>query len=167
VTHPISAFAFATRSAAAMLRINLVCLALDAGAALSLIPYLGLAGAVIANALAQILSLVLSARLVNRKLKRPPLAVALSARAFALGPLGAVVALIASGFTAQTYLAVIVAISCGAAIVGLGLAIMPFLRMTVEDADSITRSLPSFLLPIFELVSRLMFFVAKGNGSMR
>lgn len=68
---PVQAFATASRSAPHILVINVVCVALDAGIALSTIPILGMWGAVIANGSAQALSLVLLAIVVSRRVDMP------------------------------------------------------------------------------------------------
>ena len=56
VTVPLTMFILATRNAGSMLRVNLICLAVDAALAIGLVPLFGLWGAVTANAAAQLLS---------------------------------------------------------------------------------------------------------------
>lgn len=68
VMGPVGAFAFATRSAQLVLRTQLICLILDVALVLSLVPFIGLWGAVIANAGAQISGLALLSNVVSRKL---------------------------------------------------------------------------------------------------
>jgi O-antigen/teichoic acid export membrane protein len=68
VVGPLNSFAFATRSAPHVLRINVVSLAVDAILAVSLIPLLGVWGAVIANGCAQTVSLCWLAALVANRL---------------------------------------------------------------------------------------------------
>ena len=85
VLGPLTAFAFATRSAAQVLRVNLLCLVVDAALAIGLIPWLGLWGAVGANAASQVLSLVRLIAVVSRRLDYPVAPMLRHVRLFALG----------------------------------------------------------------------------------
>jgi O-antigen/teichoic acid export membrane protein len=84
VLGPLNAFAFATRSAAQLLRVNLLCLFFDAAVAFGAIPLLGLWGAVAANAGAQALSLLALVRLVSRRLDYSQRSIILQCRLFGL-----------------------------------------------------------------------------------
>jgi O-antigen/teichoic acid export membrane protein len=92
VVVPVSAFAFATRSATGVLRADLACLVVDAGLAFSLIPVIGLAGAVTASASAQVLSLLLLVRVVIRRMDITVVDVVSATRSFWWGPIGCLLA---------------------------------------------------------------------------
>jgi O-antigen/teichoic acid export membrane protein len=134
VLGPLTAFAFATRSAAQLLRINVGCLVADAALAVATIPFIGLSGAVLANATAQMLSLVWMTRLVSRRLELRLGVIVRNLRLFGVGLLlGAaegVAGLELSGAFQLAMLAVV-----GAALLSLRMILVTneSLRLTTED----------------------------------
>jgi O-antigen/teichoic acid export membrane protein len=131
---PMSAFAFATRSAAQVLKINSVCLAADAALALSLVPLIGLWGAVAANAAAQVMSLVFLTFLVSRRLKLPPTTVVRELQLFAAGlGLGALAAIASLSFHGTATIAILGVIILTLAALRVLIGCFPGMRLTADD----------------------------------
>ena len=156
VIHPLTAFAFATRSAAAVLRINLVALVVDIGLALTLIPVIGLGGAVVANACAQVISLGLLVRLLAKQLHISFLEAIVGARTFLLGVVvvGYVVVVheVAGGGLVA---GVVTLVGCLTIVLGAS-ALFPGLRLAPNDLDVVRRGLPGRLSQPFEGLVRVL-----------
>jgi O-antigen/teichoic acid export membrane protein len=156
VLGPFTAFAFATRSAARVLGINLICLAADAAIAISLIPLLGLWGAVAANAVAQVVSLIFMSVLVSRRLELKLREVAATVRLFPIGVgVGAAEALICLRLRGPGELLVIPVVVAGLVALRCVLTILPQLRLTAQDVALISGSRSSRRL---RLVLRVLAF---------
>jgi O-antigen/teichoic acid export membrane protein len=136
---PISAFAFATRSAAQVLRINLVCLVVDAAVAFACVPLFGLWGAVVANGVAQVLSLLWMAKLVSTRLGLNLSAIVKPLRLFVaalvLGAVEAAVSVVLHGTAELGILGVIVA---GLIALRVLLGQFPQLQLTDDDIGIIS-----------------------------
>jgi O-antigen/teichoic acid export membrane protein len=146
---PVSAFAFATRSAAAVLRADLACLILDAVLAFSLIPMIGLAGAVTASASAQILSLLLLVRVVVRRMNISVIDVVSATRSFWWGPIGALIAVLAVAFAPLPVgVALVVAVAIGLVSTCLVFRIAS-MRLEPRELGDVMRNLPNGLHPPF------------------
>lgn len=65
VLHPVTAFLYAAQRVGALIAGNLAALVLDVGLALVLVPHLGATGAVVANTVGQLVTLVVGATLVR------------------------------------------------------------------------------------------------------
>jgi O-antigen/teichoic acid export membrane protein len=142
---PVSAFAFATRSAAAVLRADLACLIVDAVLAFTLIPLIGLTGAVIASAAAQVLSLLLLIRVVVGRMQISVVDVVSATRSFWWGPIGAMLAV---GVVAVTNLPTAIALVVAVAI-GLVSTCLVFrigsMRLDPRELGDLMRNLPGRL----------------------
>ncbi|MGY1779778.1 lipopolysaccharide biosynthesis protein [Geodermatophilus sp. SYSU D01036] len=163
VASPLNAFAFATRSAPGILRINIICLAVDAALAFSLIPSFGLTGAVIANCGAQMLSLALTARLVARRTDSSLRMVARSSLPFVSGPIAAAVALAAGLSIPSPIGGVLVALAAGSTVLLLFLMTRPALRLEDEDAQAIETALPAVLRKVFSRMSTRLPLVRRAR----
>lgn len=141
VLGPLTSFAFATRSAPRVLRINTVSLAVDAVLAISLIPLIGLWGAVAANAAAQVLSLcwvaVLVAKRLDLELGDILQALPLFAAGISVGALEALLCLRLHGLQA---LAVVPTILFGLALLRMLLRRIHWLRIRPEDVAQLQRA---------------------------
>jgi O-antigen/teichoic acid export membrane protein len=150
VVGAFTAFAFATRSAARVLRINVVCLVVDATIAISLVPILGLWGAVVANCAAQILSLLWMSSLVSRRLGLPVARVVEGLRLFGAGlALGALEAAICVGLRGLAELGVVPIVAVSLVAMRFLLTRFPTLRLTAEDVALILASSSSRKLELF------------------
>jgi O-antigen/teichoic acid export membrane protein len=146
---PVSAFAFATRSATAVLRADLACLIVDAVLAFSLIPFIGLAGAATASASAQVLSLVLLVRVVVRRMDITVIDVVSATRSFWWGPIGAMLAVLAVAFAPlPTGVALVVAVAIGLVSTCLVFRIAS-MRLEPRELGDVMRNLPNGLHPPF------------------
>ncbi|MHA3704357.1 lipopolysaccharide biosynthesis protein [Jatrophihabitans sp. YIM 134969] len=150
--HPVLVFALATRGAGQVLRVNLVCLTVDAAVAVATVPFLGLAGAVAASALAQVLSVVLVARVAARRLGLPAGALVRAGRAVLLAPALTALATAAAVPLHGSWWAAAASATVGAGSVLVLLAAVPSLRLSRADADAIIGASPRRLLPVFTLV---------------
>lgn len=161
---PVSAFALATRSAGAVLRTNLLCLLTDAALAVTLIPVLGLYGAVVANGAAQVLSLALLTRVVNRRVGTTWSDTANTCRAFALGPIiGSAAIAIGSVVPSGALVRAIVALGVGLALFHLAARISPAIRLPAEDLAEVVGRLPRSLKPVFRSGLRLCGLLIEGD----
>lgn len=154
VSGPMLAFAFATRSAPALLRANLICLMVDAALALSLIPLVGLWGAVAASAVAQILSLVLLTRISRRSLGVSTRELVRSTRTFYIGAALGTAAALVCALPGLSVLARILLVGLGPVALMMVLRWRPVLRLTADDAASILRGMPDRLSHVAEPLMR-------------
>jgi O-antigen/teichoic acid export membrane protein len=146
---PLTAFAFATRSAAQVLRINVVCLVVDAAMAFSLVPLLGLWGAVLANAAAQALSLLWMTRLVSDRLGITISQIVRPLRLFVIGlGLGAIEATICVPLHGVGELGIPVVIAASLVVLRVLLGLFPQLRLSDDDAAIISGATESRKLRI-------------------
>lgn len=131
---PVRALAFATRSAGGILRLTLVGLVLDVAIALTLIPVLGLTGAVLALAAGQTVFVVLLVRLVARRLGVDARAVFAATR---LSVFGAAIGVVAFVLTAAAGSPIAHAV--GAAVLGAlllcGVLRLGGLHLRLEASD--------------------------------
>jgi O-antigen/teichoic acid export membrane protein len=161
VVVPVSAFAFATRSAAAVLRADLVCLVVDALLALTLIPVVGLTGAVVASASAQVLSLLLLVRVVVRRMRIGTADIAGPARSFLWGPVGGVLAVtVARASDLRAAPAVVLAVAVGLASTAVVFRLGP-MRLDVEEMTRLDDNLP---VPVRRLFRWLCLFLGARIG---
>lgn len=131
---PLGAFAFATRSAGQVLRANLVALGADVVLTFSLIPVIGLMGAVVANGVTQILSLALLSGVVGRKLGVSRRDLLRDVRIFGVGALiGAAAGLACFGLPGWTWLLSPLVVLVGTAVLVLVLRRWPTLQLSHED----------------------------------
>jgi len=131
---PLSAFAFATRSAAQVLKINSVCLVADAALVIALVPLIGLWGAVAANAAAQVISLVWMIFLVSRRLSLRPATVVRELRLFGAGlGLGALAAVASIRLHGTATIAILGVIALTLATLRVLIGRFPAMRLTSED----------------------------------
>jgi O-antigen/teichoic acid export membrane protein len=145
VVVPVSAFAFATRSAAAVLRADLACLIVDAGLAFGLIPVIGLNGAVIASASAQVLSLLLLVRVVVRRMHVSVVEVVAPTQSFWWGPVGGLLAVaVVTLVDPPTGIALVVAVAIGLTSTCLVFRIGR-MRLDARELADVMRSLPARL----------------------
>jgi O-antigen/teichoic acid export membrane protein len=168
VTVPLTMFILATRNAGSMLRVNLACLAVDAGLAIGLVPLLGLWGAVAANAAAQLLSFGL---LTVVAVKRVGIAAGPAARAcrplvlgFGATGLALAGALVTGVSTAHAMIAspIIGAVTCA-----LGFRFLPGWRVSASDGALVEASLPPLLRPLFRGLARVFSLTAIAAVSTR
>lgn len=140
VLGPVTAFAFATRSAPQILRVNLICLGADIALTVGLVPILGLWGAVIGNASAQITSLLLMSLVVSRRLDVPMKGLLRDAGVFGvglvLGAAGGAACLAGEG--ADLFWAPVLAL-VGATAFVLVLRCIPHFKLREEDMAVIAR----------------------------
>lgn len=156
VIGPIRAFAFATRSAAAVLRANVTCLAVDALLAVSLVPALGLWGAVVANGVAQILSFVLLTRIVSRKLDVSVGLFLRETRLFWLATIvgtgeGTACVLLARSNVLYAILPIVV----GTVLIWVTVTLLSELRIPREDFDFFAAAMHRSVRPAFSALERL------------
>jgi O-antigen/teichoic acid export membrane protein len=149
VVVPVSAFALATRSATAILRADLACLIVDAVLAFSLIPVIGLAGAVTASASAQVLSLVLLVRVVVRRMEIRVVDVVSATRSFWWGPIGSVLAVVVVALThlpmpVELVMAIAIGLVSTCSVYRIG-----SMRLEARELADVLRNLPNSLHPPF------------------
>jgi O-antigen/teichoic acid export membrane protein len=138
---PLTAFAFATRSVRQLLAINAFCLVVDALLAVVLIPLLGLWGAVVANAVAGALSLVLLTCVVSARLRISVIAMVRDLQLFVLGlSLGGVEAAICVLLRGRAEAAIPVVALAGLGTIWLLLRATPRLRLSAEDVSLVTQA---------------------------
>jgi len=165
---PIGAFALATRSAGAVLRTDLICLGTDAILALALIPAIGLYGAVAANALSQVLSLLLMSEIVIRRLNVARSEVMSSARIFLAGPvIGIEAILVSSLLPLGPVVAAAVALLMGVATMRLALALIPSIKLHVADLETVLDRAPAPLARPMALMARLSGLASTGGAAAR
>jgi O-antigen/teichoic acid export membrane protein len=157
VQAPLSTLIYASRDPASVLRINVLCMAFDAALALTLIPVIGLWGAVIANAAAQAGSLTLLTRAAVRRFGISTSAIAAAgAPAMAgvvAGGAGVLVSLLAQPNPAIAFLA---GPLTGLSGLVLALRASPTLRMSDSDATLIVQMAPvRFHRPLLKLARGL------------
>jgi O-antigen/teichoic acid export membrane protein len=160
VCNPLLAFFNARRQAGLLLRINLVALALDAVIAVTLIPPLGLIGALMANAGAQIVVLTLLVVVEARRESEPVRAVLRSMSGWGVGLISALVAVGASSLLeARPLVAFLAALVLGAAVFVLGTR---HFRAGLQESDwqVLESALPGALRPSVKLAARV--FRARG-----
>lgn len=145
VAGPLGSFAFATRSAAAVLRTNLVCLVLDAAVAFTVIPVLGIWGAVLANATSQGLSLFLLARIVRTKMSFGGRLVMASSKVFPVGALVGGLDVGVCSILPPDLIWQIALAAGGPLLLILCLRHWEALRLTSGDAHAIANGLPARL----------------------
>ncbi len=163
VTVPLSMLVYATRKAGSVLRIDLVCVTVDAVLAIGLVPVWGLWGAVTANATAQLLSLCLltivavrqvgiDANSVNRACL--PLTLGLAAAGSSV-----MIALLAP---LPTAVLLIVAPLTGTIVLVVGFRYLASWRISATDAALVEASLPlrlrgpqRWIARVFSLVTSL------------
>jgi O-antigen/teichoic acid export membrane protein len=138
---PLAAFAFATRSAAQVLRINIACLAVDATVAFSCVPLFGLWGAVIANAAAGGLSIVWMMRLVSARLDIGVREIVVPLRLFLVGlGFGLVESLVSVPLHGVKVLGIVGIVAVSLVLLRLLLARFPSLGLTDDDAEIIVKA---------------------------
>jgi O-antigen/teichoic acid export membrane protein len=147
VMGPVGAFAFATRSAQLVLRTQLVCLALDAALVFSLVPLIGLWGAVAANVGAQLAALVLLADVVSRRLGVSTATMAEDLGLFWLGSaLGTAAGLVCAQLSGNGLLLTPVAVAIVLAVLWTAVRASSRLQFAEEDLDLLARGGPSRLV---------------------
>lgn len=161
VTVPLTMFILATRNAGSMLRVNLVCLAVDAALAIALVPILGLWGAVMANATAQLLSFGLLSVVAVRRVGIDAVPAARACRPLLLGFVAAGLALACAFTTGLPTAATLVASPLiGIASAAIGFRVLPTWRITASDGALVQSSLPPWLRPLYRGFARAFSLVA-------
>jgi len=161
VTVPLSMLVFATRNASSVLRINLICLLVDAALAIGLVPILGLWGAVLANAGAQLLSLGLLTAVGVKMVHIDAMSIGRAGRPLILGLGAAGLSVICDRLIpvpTWTSLFVMPLIAVAALIVGFGC--LPEWRVTASDSALVELSLPRRLRPLFQWTTRTLNLAA-------
>jgi O-antigen/teichoic acid export membrane protein len=149
VVVPVSAFAFATRSATAVLRADLACLVVDAVLAFSLIPVIGLAGAVTASVSAQVLSLLLLVRVVVRRMEISVVDVVSATRSFWWGPIGSLLAVAVVTLT-HVPMPVELVLAVGIGMISTCLVFrIGSMRLEARELGDVLHNLPARLHPPF------------------
>ena len=137
---PVASFAFATRSASKILKANLICLLVDAVLAVSLVPVIGLWGAVVANSVAQIVSLLVVTAVVTRKLGLRLKQIAADVRLFAIGlTLGTGEGLVCAALAGPERLLAPAVVLAGVGCLWLMLWLSPPLRFAADDLALVAR----------------------------
>ena len=161
ISVPLSTLVLASRNAGSMLRINITCLALDAALAITLVPVLGLWGAVIANATSQLLSLGLLLVVAVRRIGVDGRAIEHAGRPLILGLAAAGVAVLCILVLPLPIGAVLtVAFCAGVAVEVIGFRYLPTWRISASDAALVEASLASWMRPQFRWISRTFYLVA-------
>jgi O-antigen/teichoic acid export membrane protein len=167
VTVPLGMFILATRNAGSMLRINLICLALDAALAIGLVPVLGLWGAVGANAAAQLLSFTLLTIIAIRRVGIETRAVGGACRPLILGFAATTLALACAQFATLPIGAdMAVAPLTGVAILIIGFRNVPAWRISASDGALVESSLPGKLRSTYRGAIRAFNLVDSSTSEM-
>jgi O-antigen/teichoic acid export membrane protein len=161
VTVPLSMLVYATRKASSVLRINLICVAVDAGLAVGLVPVLGLWGAVIANSAAQVLSLGLLIIVAVREVGIDAKAVYFACRPLILGLAAAGLAvMVALLVPAPIGVLLIVAPLIGFTALAIGFRRLPTWAISAVDGALVEASLPVWLRIPYRWIARIFSIVA-------
>jgi O-antigen/teichoic acid export membrane protein len=161
VTVPLSMFLLATRNAASMLRINLICLVADAALAIGLVPLLGLWGAVTANATAQLLSFGLLTVVAIRRVGIESSAVGRACRPLILG-IGATALSILWALPTSLPIGfdLVFAPLTAIAALAIGFRLLPTWCISAADGDLVESSLPVWLRSPYRWIARSFSLVA-------
>jgi len=161
VTVPLSMLVFATRNASSVLRINLICVVVDAALAIGLVPILGLWGAVIANAGAQLLSLGLLTAVAVKRVNIDATSIGRAGRPLILGLGAAGLSVIYSRLIpAQSWTSLFVMPLIASAALVVGFSCLPGWRVTATDAALVESSLPMRLRSLFRWTTRTLNLAA-------
>ena len=161
VSLPLAMLVFATRNAGSMLRINLVCVVVDAALAIGLVPLIGLWGAVTANASAQLLSVLLISTVAIRRLGVDVTAVTFGCYPLILGFGAAGVAVALAHVTAFPIgVLLVLAPLAGVTVVFIGLSCLPTWRVSAGDAGLVEVSLPGWLRAPYRWITHSFNLVA-------
>ena len=135
ISVPLSTLVLASRNAGSMLRINITCLVLDAALAIGLVPVLGLWGAVVANATAQSLSIVLLVIVSVRRIGVDGRTISHACRPLVLG-LGAAAAAVLCVYLVPLPIGAVLAVAfcAGVAVEVFGFRHRPGWRISASDA---------------------------------
>lgn len=142
---PVAAFAFATRSAAAIMRVNLVCVIVDVAVAFGGVPLLGLAGAVLANCSAQVLNMLLVVRVVARRLAITPASILRVCAPCVPGFLGTACGLVVAHLPLDPVLAGGGSVLVAGAVVVIMFRWQAGFRLEAQDMASILDAMPRSL----------------------
>lgn len=153
---PVYAFVTSRLSGGAILKANLVALALDLGLAFALIPVIGVWGAVIANAAGALTTLMILLRLELRQLGLGALDLIGDTLPVYVGSTVAAVAFFASEGLEVPALVRAVALGVLGTAVYLGAVRLLRSGLTPTDAEVLSRGLPRVTRPVGGLVVRLI-----------
>ena len=161
VSVPLGMFVFATRNTASALRINVVCVAVDASIAIGLVPVIGLWGAAIANAATQLLSLILLTVVAVRRIGINARAIGSACRPVTLGLGSTVVAVtLAQLRILPAGVEITLALVLGAAATVIGFHYLPTWRVAAADAALVEGSLPMWLRRPYVWTARTFAVIA-------
>jgi O-antigen/teichoic acid export membrane protein len=162
---PVTYFALATRRAVTVAWVNGAALAVDLALALTLIPSLGLAGAVIANAASQIVALVLLTRVIAARFGVSPSEMARTVAPFAVAVvLVAGAALELARPSALPVQFELLAAIAPVAVLLLVLAAVPSLQLPEGEFRTMVSRLPGRLRPVVTFAARALP-LAHGRGA--
>jgi O-antigen/teichoic acid export membrane protein len=167
VTVPLSMLVYATRNAGSVLRINLMCVALDAALAIGLVPIFGLWGAVTANAAAQLLSLGLLTVVAVRR-------VGITAKPVGQASFPTILGFGAAGLSVAISLLVplpigallVLAPLAGIAALVIGFRSLPAWRISAEDGALVEASLPTWLRGPHRWIARTFSLVDPASSQL-
>ena len=158
---PLKTFTAARKAAGTLLRLNIVALSVDAAVAFATVPFIGLWGAVLANAAGQCVALLTIVVIECRTWRVPIMDFIRAASSF----LVLVPFLLAAAVSSRLW-EVSGLLGAVASVIGGGAVVIIAARgvggFSSPDADFLVRSLPARLRPIGSVVIRLFTFARPG-----